>query len=106
MRKEIVVIAGEISPGKLGELLSRLPAGDPRVVVGPRVGEDAAVIDFGERYLVAKTDPITFATEDIGWYAVHVNANDIATMGAEPRWFLATVLLPEGAPSSQPLEIT
>src|SRR5207244_12554580 len=69
------------------------------------VGEDAAVIDFGDRYLVAKTDPITFATDDIGWYAVHVNANDIATMGAEPRWFLATVLLPEGAPAAQAMEI-
>jgi hydrogenase maturation factor len=59
------------------------------------MGEDAAVIDMGSTYLVAKTDPITFATEEIGWYAVNVNANDIAVMGAVPRWFLATVLLPE-----------
>jgi hydrogenase expression/formation protein HypE len=68
---------------------------DPRVLVGPGIGEDAAVIDFGDTYLVAKTDPITFATDDIGRYAIHVNANDIATMGAIPRWFLVTVLLPE-----------
>jgi hydrogenase maturation factor len=59
------------------------------------VGEDAAVLDFGDRYLVAKSDPITFATDEIGWYVVHVNANDIATMGATPRWFLLTLLLPE-----------
>lgn len=88
-------------PGKLPlEVLDRLLSShttqqDPRVVVGARVGEDAAVIDFGDRYLVAKTDPITFATNDIGHYAIHVNANDIATMGATPRWFLATLLLPE-----------
>jgi len=44
---------------------------------------------------VAKTDPVTFATDLLGWYAVHVNANDIATMGVQPRWFLATILLPE-----------
>jgi hydrogenase maturation factor len=50
----------------------------------------------GEYYLVAKTDPITFATDDIGWYAVNVNANDIACMGAQPKWFLATALLPAG----------
>jgi hydrogenase maturation factor len=50
---------------------------------------------MGDRYLVAKTDPITFATDEIGWYAVHVNANDIVTTGAVPLWFLATVLLPE-----------
>jgi hydrogenase maturation factor len=54
------------------------------------------VIDLGERYLVAKSDPITFATDEIGWYAVHVNANDVACMGASPRWFLATLLLPGG----------
>ncbi len=68
----------------------------PRIVVGPRAGEDAAVFDLGDRYLVAKTDPITFATSEIGWYAVNVNANDVAVMGAQPRWFLATVLLPAG----------
>ncbi len=48
------------------------------------------------KYLAAKTDPITFATDQIGWYAVHVNANDIAAAGGIPRWFLATLLLPEG----------
>jgi hydrogenase maturation factor len=72
------------------------PSASSRVVIGPRYGEDAAVIDFGEKYLVAKTDPITFSAERIGWYAVNINANDIATLGARPRWFLATVLLPEG----------
>lgn len=69
---------------------------DPRVVIGPKLGEDAAVIDYSDRYLVAKTDPVTFATEEIGWYAVQVNANDIATRGALPKWFQATILLPEG----------
>lgn len=62
----------------------------------PGIGKDATVISFPDRYLVAKTDPITFATDQIGWYAVHVNANDIAAMGGDPRWFLATLLLPEG----------
>ena len=66
-----------------------------RVVVGPGVGLDCAVLDFGERYLVCKTDPITFATDEIGWYAVQINANDIACSGARPQFFLATVLLPE-----------
>ncbi len=69
---------------------------DPRLIVGARLGEDVAVIDMGDRYLVAKTDPITFATDEIGWYAVNVNANDVACAGAVPRWFLATLLLPEG----------
>ncbi|MEA3335024.1 MAG: AIR synthase family protein [Chloroflexota bacterium] len=88
--------AGKLPPALLDGLLRRFAPSDPRLIVGPQMGEDAAVIDFGDRYLVAKTDPITFATDEIGWYAVNVNANDIAVMGAKPRWFLATVLLPEG----------
>ena len=65
------------------------------MIAGPRVGEDVAVIDMGDRYMVVKTDPITFATDQIGWYVVNVNANDIATSGARPLWMLATLLLPE-----------
>ena len=68
---------------------------DPSVVVGPKVGEDATVIDFGSTYLVITTDPITFATDEIGWYVVCVNSNDLATMGATPKWLQVTILLPE-----------
>jgi len=89
-----------LEPGKFpAELLARILAknriDDPRVLLGPRVGEDAAVLDMGDRLLVTTSDPITFATEAIGWYAVQVNANDIACTGATPRWFLATILVPE-----------
>lgn len=65
------------------------------MVLGPGLGRDAAVLDLGNGLLVATTDPITFASQEIGWYAVHVNANDLACLGAVPRWFLVTVLLPE-----------
>ena len=88
--------AGKLPMELLSELLDRVRSDDPRVVLGPRPGEDAALIDMGDRYLVAKSDPITFATELIGWYLVQVNSNDLAVMGATPRWLLATVLLPEG----------
>ena len=67
------------------------------VIVGPHIGEDAAVIALGDTYLVATSDPITFATEDIGLYVVCVNSNDIAAMGAVPKWLLVTLLLPEDA---------
>ena len=89
---------GKLPPEALRKLLVRCPVPrDSRVVIGPRFGEDAAVIDVGPKYLVAKTDPITFTAERIGWYAANINANDIATLGARPRWFLATLLLPEKA---------
>ncbi len=97
---------GKLPAALLAELLGKIPRGDPRVLVGPAIGRDAAVIDIGGgRCLVAKTDPVTFAAEQIGWYAVHVNANDIACMGARPAWFLATALLPPGAPASLPATI-
>ena len=91
------------------ELLERLLAknliNDPRVVLGPKVGEDAAVIDVGDRLLVAKCDPITFATDLIGWYVVQVNANDLAVMGATPRWLMVTLLLPEGTAQEEVRDI-
>jgi len=69
---------------------------DSRVVVGSQIGEDAAVIDMGDKYLVAKTDPITFVTDEIGYYAVNVNVNDVVCTGAIPKWFQSTILLPAG----------
>jgi len=87
---------GKLPPQVLEALLARCPVPKSSgVIIGPRFGEDAAVIDFGRKYLVAKTDPITFTAERIGWYAVNISANDVATLGARPRWFLATLLLPE-----------
>ncbi|HVN84274.1 MAG TPA: AIR synthase family protein [Candidatus Binatia bacterium] len=65
-------------------------------MIGPRFGEDAAVIDLGDRYLILKSDPVTFTAQELGWYAVHVNANDIAVMGARPRWFQTTLIAPPG----------
>ncbi len=88
---------GKLEPEFLAELLGDLHSDDPSVIVGPGVGRDVAVLawDEGARYLIAKTDPITFATDEIGHYAVSVNANDVATSGGVPRWFLATLLLPD-----------
>ncbi|HSF30035.1 MAG TPA: AIR synthase family protein [Candidatus Tectomicrobia bacterium] len=90
-----VLKPGKLPPDLLQRLLTSYTTADPRVIVGPAVGEDAAIIDMGDRYLIAKSDPITFATDAIGYYAVVVNANDIATRGGQPKWFLATLLLPE-----------
>jgi hydrogenase expression/formation protein HypE len=96
MSTPLFLPVGKLRPAFLGALLTRHPITDPRVFVGPGVGEDAAVLDMGDRFLVATSDPITFATDDPAWYAVQVNVNDIAVRGACPRWFLATLLLPEG----------
>jgi hydrogenase expression/formation protein HypE len=94
--------AGKLPNAFLDVLLNRYRVEDPSVIVGPSVGEDTAAVDIeGHAVLVLKTDPITFATESIGRYAVAVNANDMATAGAESRWMLATLLLPCGFSRSQ-----
>jgi hydrogenase maturation factor len=88
---------GKLPPELLARLIARAPANDPRVRLRPGPGLDCAVVNLGERLLVFTSDPITFATDEIGWYLVQVNANDLATTGAVPRWLLLTMLLPEGA---------
>jgi hydrogenase expression/formation protein HypE len=95
---------GKLRADALQAWLGKIPVRDDRVVVGPRPGEDAAVIDMGDRYLLATADPITFTTDAAAWYAVHVNANDIAVRGGKPRWFLATVLLPQGGATESSVE--
>lgn len=94
--------AGKLPSDLLRAIIARVPTADPRVLVGPAVGRDAAVVEMADRYLVVKTDPITFATEEIGWYVVQVNANDVACLGARPLWFMLTSLLPEGCDQRLP----
>ena len=90
--------SGKLPGSLLHDLIARLPipTEDKRLIVGPGLGEDAAHILLGENTLLAKTDPITFATDRIGWYAVNVNANDIAVAGGTPKWFFATLMMPPG----------
>ncbi|MGD9140674.1 MAG: AIR synthase family protein [bacterium] len=89
------LVVGKLPHAALRRLLAKAPGG-PGVIVGPALGEDACALDTRGQVLVASTDPITFTSENLGYYAVHVNANDVATMGARPRWFLASLMLPDG----------
>ncbi len=87
---------GKLPHRLLGEMLSLAPPPGKDLILGPGVGLDCAVVNAGDRLLVYKSEPITFATEEIGWYSVQVASNDIATTGALPRWYLGVLLLPEG----------
>jgi hydrogenase maturation factor len=40
-------------------------------------------------------DPITGAEQRIGWLAVNINVNDVATFGVQPAFFSSCLLLPE-----------
>jgi len=94
--------AGKVPMELLEAFLEELPHDDPSVRVPPRVGEDVTVVDTSPGSLISLgADPITFSAESPGAWALVVNANDIAVCGADPRWFLATVLLPVGTTPSQ-----
>lgn len=86
----------KLSQELMDELFFRRETEDPSVVLGPRFGEDAAVLDIGDTKLVIHTDPISGAVVDIGWLALNIAANDIAVTGAPPRWALCSIQMPEG----------
>ena len=65
------------------------------VVLGPAAGEDGAVIEIGDKAIVSSVDPITGAIKRIGWLAVNICANDVATFGVKPTFFSSCILLPE-----------
>ena len=99
---------GKLPFHMLEQLLDKQGYSNPGIIMGPGLGLDAAVIDFeqaatcaqdfynskNECYLILKTDPITFPTPNPGKYAVIVCANDIATTGAIPYGFGATIIFP------------
>ena len=87
--------AGKLPIPVLDFLLKKYTIKNKNVVAGPQIGMDATVIKWGDTFLVAKTDPITFTSLELGEYLVNINANDIACMGGSPKYFLVTLLLPE-----------
>lgn len=92
---------GKLPNDILEQFLDRLNFQDPSVIINPGIGEDTAAVNIDqEEILVLKSDPITFVTDSIGHYAVLINANDIATSGATPRWLLTTLLFPQGITAS------
>lgn len=90
----------KLSVGKLdSELLKELIFDNIKglrqeVLVRPGIGEDCAVVDYGENSLVISTDPITGTSQEIGKLAVHINCNDIASNGIEPIGLMITLMVP------------
>lgn len=98
--------SGKFPNELLREYLEEFGFEDPSVIINPGIGEDTAAVTVeGEEVLILKSDPITFVTDAVGHYAVIINANDIATSGADPRWMLTTCLFPVGITASAVFEI-
>jgi len=87
---------GKVPPRILTEVVFKaLGVKRTDVILGPALGEDGALMKIGDRVVVSSMDPITGAVERIGWLAVNINANDIATFGVSPIFFSSCILLPE-----------
>jgi len=92
---------GKIPAETLRKIIFRhLGAERNEVLLGPSLGEDGSVVKVGEKALISAMDPITGASERIGWLAVHINANDVATFGVQPAFFSSCILLPEKSTSN------
>jgi hydrogenase expression/formation protein HypE len=102
IRRGLPLPPGKLPADLLQEALAKLTVSDPAVLVGAAIGEDAAALDIrADEVLVLASDPVTLAAEELSRYAVLVNANDVATSGATPRWFIATLLFPPGSTASE-----
>jgi hydrogenase expression/formation protein HypE len=98
---------GKLPADLLERSLAGIDASDPSVLVGAAVGEDAAAVDVaGAEVMMLASDPITLAVDSMARYTVLVNANDIATTGANPKWLLSTLLFPPGSSASEVLAMT
>ncbi len=102
----------KLQPGKIpvdllkDVVFKNLGATRSEVIVGPKAGVDGAVLDMGCKDAIVSMDPITGAVERIGWEAINVNANDIATFGVEPAFFFSCIMLPEGSDTKSVEAIT
>jgi len=109
--QEMIELRLPLSGGKLpnrflNSFLSSLEILDPSILISPGVGEDTAAVDITEEeVLILKSDPITFVSDAAARYAVTINANDIATSGAIPRWFLSTLLFPPGVTPAEIIQV-
>ncbi len=68
------------------------------------IGDDTAVIKVGDKYLTLTTDTLVdgdhfslkyFTPGQVGKKAVEINVSDVGAMGAIPRYFLVSLVLPK-----------
>ena len=76
-------------------------AGSDLVKTPPKAGLDFAAIRLKRGFMIVSSDPITGISEDIGYLAVKVSANDVATSGNRPQFAESVVLLPEGSTEAE-----
>ncbi|MDR2707467.1 MAG: AIR synthase family protein [Nitrososphaerota archaeon] len=95
----------KLPPGKIpidilrNTVFKNLGVNRAEVILGSTAGVDGAVLDIGGKSVIVSMDPITGSVERIGFEAVNVNANDVATFGVQPAFIFSCIMIPEGADS-------
>ena len=86
---------GKLTSQQLENIIfDKLKNSRKEVIARPGIGEDCALIDYGENICVMSSDPITGTAQNIGKLAVHITCNDIASEGVAPIGIMLTIMLP------------
>jgi hydrogenase expression/formation protein HypE len=89
---------GKIPIEILNEVVFKnLGAKRKELALGPSAGVDGAVLNVGNKSIVTSMDPITGAIDRLGWLSLNINANDVATFGVQPAFYLSCIMLPQTA---------
>ncbi len=92
---------GKLPDNELSKILEKYTnSANERVLLGPKLGEDAGIIDMGSKTnncLAVAVDPIMVNISNAPYFAVAINVNDIVTRGATPKWASSSVFFPEGS---------
>lgn len=94
-----VLKRGKLPNPILGKLLRKISKNN--AVLGPAIGEDAAIVLLKDSAFILTLDPITFTDKNIGYYLLNVNANDIVACGGTPKYLLVNLLFPENTKERQ-----
>ncbi len=97
---------GKLDPRLLEDIVFKyLGSKRKEVLIGPRIGVDAALLQIDNTRIVFKSDPIVGASHRIGQLAINVVSNDVACMGAKPIAVTLVILLPEDSDTKTVEEI-
>ncbi len=97
---------GKLPPDFLfRNIVGKLPIEGDGVLLGPSLGEDAAILEVKEPLLAVHSDPVTGGGKLAGWLSVYVASNDIATRGLRPNWLLVVLLFRDGVGESEISEL-
>lgn len=92
---------GKLNPEIFNEIIfPKTGAPDSRLLVGPKHGFDAAILDFGNQVMIVAEDPTfgvpSWGWKQFGWGIVNICASDVAVFGVKPKYMTICLLLPIG----------